>query len=400
MKSKLLSHLVLASTLAVFCTTSALARAEMFSEYSLAQGKQKAEQEHKLLLIDFTASWCPPCKKMESTTWADDEVQGWIKENAIAIQIDVDEDKKTTSALKVEAMPTIVLFSAEDRASEFGRQVGFMSPGELLRWLKGAKSGKRGNEKIGDEQVGGEIDKEDSGKASTDDSAIWQRISGARQLMMSQKNAEALAEYVWLWNNIERSDATFGELRMKMVPVEMKQLSASYPAAKGKWIELRDAAEKSGNRADWIILNGILDDNARTLSWFDNAKVDPKNLAVITKNGSHLEQVLFSNCRWNDATKYLYPQPLTNIAEYYKASEAMKKPRPDTEVSKDFDPFPSMILLVYGAYIGANKEAEAQKIADECLRLDDTEAMHSALDNMAKSMRVARTAQSKSSSAK
>lgn len=375
---KLSLQLTLSTLLALSSATAVFAEAPIFSQYSYAQAKQKAEQDHKLLLIDFTASWCPPCKRMESSTWPDETLQAWVKENAIAIQIDVDEDKKTTSALKVSAMPTLVLFATEGSTTEVGRQVGLISPTELLRWLKEAKSGKSGEEL-------------EKAQAASDDSAIWERISGARQSMMSQKNAEALEEYLWLWNNLKNEDnTTFGELRLKMVPVEIKQLCASYPAAKTKIVELRDAAEKADNRADWIILNGILDDNARTLTWFDNAKNDPKKLETISKNSALLEPVLFSNCRWADATKYLYPEPLAKIAEYHKSAEAMKKPRPDTEVAKDFDPFPSMILLVYGAYIGANKEAEAQKIADECLRLDDTPAMHTALENMAKSMRAAR----------
>lgn len=370
-------QLALSGLLALSFATAAFAEAAIFSQYSYAQAKQKAEQDHKLLLIDFTASWCPPCKRMESSTWPDEALQAWVKENAIAIQIDVDQDKKTTSALKVSAMPTIVLFSTDGSTTEVGRQVGLISPAELLRWLKEAKSGKSGEDL-------------EKAQAASDDSATWERISGARQLMMSQKHAEALEEYLWLWNNLKNDDATFGEIRLKMIPVEIKQLCASYPAAKTKMSELRDAAEKADNRADWIILNGILDDNARTLTWFHNAKSDPKKLDTISKNSALLEPVLFSNCRWADATKYLYPQPLVKIAEYHKRAEAMKKPRPDTEVAKDFDPFPSMILLVYGAYIGANKEAEAQKIADECLRLDDTPAMHTALENMAKSMRAAR----------
>lgn len=49
----------------------------------------------------------------------------------------------------------------------------------------------------------------------------------------------------------------------------------------------------------------------------------------------------------------------------------------------------------YGAYLGAGREAEAQKIAAECLRLDDTAAMREALNNMAKGMHQARAAQSK-----
>jgi thiol:disulfide interchange protein len=117
-------QLALSSLIALSCATGAWSHAEILSNYSLDQAKQHAQKDSKFLLVDFTASWCPPCQKMESTTWADSAVQAWIKENAIAVQIDVDKDSKSTSALKVEAVPTLVLFSPQSGSNEFGRQVG------------------------------------------------------------------------------------------------------------------------------------------------------------------------------------------------------------------------------------------------------------------------------------
>ncbi len=384
MAKNLWCRLALSSFIALSCAAGAWARADLFSDYSLERAKQQAQKDNKLLLVDFMATWCPPCKKMESSTWTDEAVQDWIKENAIALQIDVDKDEKTSAALGITAMPTLVLFTTKDGTKEFGRQVGFTSPSELLRWLKGAKSGKSADG-LGEEQ---------SGAAGGD---IWAHISKFHATLAAQQNADALTEFLWLWSNISSDDREFADMRNKMLPVEMKKFCADYPAAKSKVVEMRDAADKAGNRKDWLILNGLLDDNSRTLAWFDKAKIDPKQRDIILKNSALLEPALSANCRWTDAANVLYPNPLKLINEYYKNAQELKKPRPDTEIDKDWDPFPPMILLVYGAYVGAGRDAEAKKIADECLRLDDSPTMHLALNNMAKAMLVARDAQSKTS---
>lgn len=370
-------HFIISSLITLSCASAALANAEVFSTYTFNQAKQQAQKDSKLLLIDFTASWCPPCRKMESTTWADSAVQAWIKENAIAIQIDVDKDEKTSELLSVTAMPTLVLFTPKSGSDEFGRQVGYMSSSELLQWLEGAKSGKSSDE----------IEKQQSQSGGNE---IWDHVSKARTLGESGKNAEALEEYVWLWTNIEKGDPSLADLRTTLVPFEVKKLSAAYPPAKTKFGEIRDAAEKADNRKDWIILNALLDDNSKTLAWFDKTKNDPKQKDAFKAVSAQLEPVLFSSSRWADAATFLYPDPLAKINEYYKRAQDMKKPRADTEVAKDFDPFPSMVFLLYGAYVGAGRDAEALKIANECFRLDDTPAMREGLNNMEKGMKQAR----------
>ncbi|MBS2006964.1 MAG: thioredoxin family protein [Cyanobacteria bacterium SZAS TMP-1] len=374
MRKKLWQYSALSVLLGLSCINGAWARPEGFSDYSFEEAQSRAQASKKFLLIDFMATWCPPCKRMEEETWPNPSVQSWIKENAIAVQFDVDKAEKVAAAFKIEAMPTIVLFTPESGAKEFGRQVGGLDPSELLQWLEGAKRGKS----AGDLQT-----------AQTAANEIWPHFTGARDLLNAKNYGQALKEYLWVWNNVPSTDNEHADLRDKLLPVETRQLIAAYPEAKQKFSELRDAAEKAGNRHDWIILNSMLGDEARTLTWFDKAKTDAKQKSDILNNSNFLEPLLFAKCRWADAADYLYPEPLKKINEYYKMAEAMKKPSPDTEVAKDFDPLPSMVLLVYGAYIGAGREAQAQKIADECYRLDDTPAMHQALQNFATAMRQA-----------
>lgn len=369
--------------LSLSLTNGAWAHAPFSSEYSVNQAKEEAQKSGKLLLIDFTASWCPPCQKMEKTTWADNAVQTWLKENAIAIQVDVDKDEKTSSKFRISAMPTLVLFTPQSGEKEFGRQDGYLSSAELMKWLQGAKDGKSS----------AEIEKE---MEATDSGALWEHMGKARELQSAGNAVGALDEYIWLWNNIQETDPNAGPIRIGVLPTEMKKLCETGSEAKAKVMQMREAADKANNRHDWIILNGILGENPRTLAWFDKVKTDPSQQATFQKEIKSLEGVLFSASRWADAAKYLYPDPMAKIKEYYNQAEAMKHPGPDTEVSKTFNAFPPMIILLYAAYVGAGHDAEAEKIAAECLRLDNSAEMKQALENTAKGMLQARSAASTS----
>lgn len=401
---------------------AALAKSEIFSDISVEKGKEQALKDGKLLLVDFTATWCPPCKQMEEETWPDEDIQSWIKENAIAIQVDVDKNEELMSAMKVDSMPTVVLFSPRRGGKEFGRKSGFLDASELLHWMKkamgrktpattgqsGETTGKPGEttEKPGDAAAPGKAaaeksdDADEKEAAGDDDNALWEHIGKAHEMQSKLRNAEYLDELVWLWSNVSKDSEHFDDIRMKMVPVEMKILVEKFPSAKNKFADMRAAAEKAENHEDWIVLNGVLGDNALTVAWFDKVKTDPKMREFILNNSSLLEQPLFAACRWADAADYLYPQPLELINKFFKESEKMKKPRPHTEVSKDFDPFPFMITLVYGAYVGAGRDAIAKQIHDECLRLDNSEAMHNTLDKMAKAMETAKAHMSKTTTGK
>lgn len=56
-----------------------------------------AQDQNKVLMIDFMAEWCPPCKKMEATTFNQPEV---IKKSTLFIPLRIDVDKQADIANK------------------------------------------------------------------------------------------------------------------------------------------------------------------------------------------------------------------------------------------------------------------------------------------------------------
>lgn len=90
----------------------------------------------KLVLVNMSASWCPPCQTMKRDTWPDANVEKWVKANAMAVYVDVDERKDLGPRFGVRGIPAII---AMRRGVEVARTSGYMSPDELIAWMEEAK---------------------------------------------------------------------------------------------------------------------------------------------------------------------------------------------------------------------------------------------------------------------
>lgn len=91
-----------------------------FTSESFEVAKDRATKEGKLLFVDFYASWCTPCKWMESTTFADPEVGSVLNKNYVSLKVDI--DTQTGFALKekfeISVLPTILIFNSQGELVE------------------------------------------------------------------------------------------------------------------------------------------------------------------------------------------------------------------------------------------------------------------------------------------
>jgi len=61
----------------------------------------------KPVLVDFTASWCGPCKQIAPIL---EELAGEQADKFSVVKIDVDANPHTTQRYDVMSMPTLILF--------------------------------------------------------------------------------------------------------------------------------------------------------------------------------------------------------------------------------------------------------------------------------------------------
>lgn len=97
----------------------------------------EAQRTGKPVLVDFFATWCGPCKKMKSETWADTSV---IQEAGkwIAVSADVDKNQELAAKYQVQAIPMVVFLRSDGKV--ISTSVGFEGPADMLAALKQAYS--------------------------------------------------------------------------------------------------------------------------------------------------------------------------------------------------------------------------------------------------------------------
>lgn len=94
-----------------------------------------AEAADRILVVDMTASWCPPCREMDQTVWVDAELVTYLTNNTIAIQIDIDEQPDLAAEFNIESVPTIIAIDVK-RSLELDRKSAFITAPELIVWLQ------------------------------------------------------------------------------------------------------------------------------------------------------------------------------------------------------------------------------------------------------------------------
>ncbi len=83
----------------------------------------------KLVLIDFYAKWCEPCRKMSPYL---DKMTSEFKDKVTIVRLDADENKTLVSEMKIDSLPALILY--KDKKIVW-KHNGFISEDELKKQL-------------------------------------------------------------------------------------------------------------------------------------------------------------------------------------------------------------------------------------------------------------------------
>ncbi len=110
------------SLLLLFGVFSSSAQVSWVKDMKLAQAI--ALSNNKFIVMDFWATWCGPCKKMDSDMWNTSEIDEF-KEKFVFLKIDVDNNKSLAMGYQANTIPKVVII--DPSGNILWNQVGYAS---------------------------------------------------------------------------------------------------------------------------------------------------------------------------------------------------------------------------------------------------------------------------------
>lgn len=330
---------------------------KVFQKLDYAAASKLAQEKGCWLLVDATASWCPPCHKMDATTWVDPAFESFAEGHLVPIQIDVDEQAELAEKLGISAMPTVIVFAD---GKELDRSVGYKTTQELLAWLSDLQSGKTQADRLREKAATGDIDS---------------RYDLAGVLMSAGKVGEAEELYLQLWTDMA-ADPSWGGVRYSYLLSDLEQLAEQSSSAKERLEKFRAEADEKGQLEDWFFLSKILGHDDELLAW-----QAPKPLPPSVEK--YYFQYLAEHEEWAKAGN-LIDDPAAHAAQVLKLRARVIESAPD-DMAEQLTEYANQtaradLLDLYRACLAAGRIEEARAV--RAVALEDDPELRSSFEQL------------------
>lgn len=339
-----------------------------FQDLTLDQALAAAKRDNKVVVIDFFTTWCVPCKKLDTETWSNPEVQKWLAEKTVALKLDAEKEAEIAKRFGVQAYPTIVLLKAD--GTKLDQLVGFKQPKDFLTDAQAALEGKSSVTRAREKVAGHEKDP-----------SLRERLGD--ELMRAGQYEESLAEYLWCFDHGDENQWNgYAGVRLSFLLSDLARLGAVYPPAWRAMEERRNQCEEAllagtgtwSQISDASALNDYLKTPQRTLELYDRMK-DQKRLTADLRFGfvQHIGEMLVEKRRYQDFLE-LSGDPvkavefqLTTAQTEIKLEEGMKREGMPDSASFSRNRCVSEVGRFYEAALGTRQRETADHIADRLI---------------------------------
>lgn len=331
----------------------------IFGTRTVAEAIEAGKKSGKLVVLDATATWCAPCKSMDATTWIEPSVETWLKNNAIAAQFDVDKDAESARTFNIAGMPTIIAIKG---GTEFDRVMGYKSAEQLLGWLQGVQQGKT-----------------EAQQQAAPDLPLKERFRLAREKVMADRAAEAYADYMWLWEHLDKTYPEEREQKIDGLVFCLRDIWHRLPEKKATFEKMRDelagkASTDAGAARDYLALCRIVDDTPAVLKWFEDNRVKPGFGEMWKACGAQVEPALVQQSRWKDIG-VLLDKPSERLRAVWERTQKnvarfTEEGRMDEVIVAEQSRYRAEATRLYVALLAADRDEEAAVLADEATKTD------------------------------
>ena len=86
-----------------------------FPMHTLEEGLRIAERDKKLVLADYSAIWCPTCRRLDEEVFASEQVSDYIKEAFVYVRLEYDskEGIEFADTHDLQGFPRIVVLKKD-----------------------------------------------------------------------------------------------------------------------------------------------------------------------------------------------------------------------------------------------------------------------------------------------
>lgn len=80
---------------------------------NLDEGQKIAKKEGKLVLLDFWAIWCGPCRSMDTGMWNTSKMEE-LSDRFVLVKIDIDQNPQIARSYGIKSIPRVIVTTSEN----------------------------------------------------------------------------------------------------------------------------------------------------------------------------------------------------------------------------------------------------------------------------------------------